>query len=163
MDRRIEVGVVADPGRLEHGGFRHRAQMRRHRPLMIGSMGMISTKKVAEPGAQGRPARRAACHEWIERFRGTRLYRLCWERCEQAGVAAAAEIQYLVANGYADGGLRCTLEYAKGQVLDRKWATGTIGGGYPALPLRIMCSIHGCIYRRGLPVKCFLSACHTWK
>ncbi len=94
---------------------------------------------------------------------GTSFSGLRGERRQQAGVAAAAEIQYLVANGYADGGLRCTLEYAKGQVLDRKCATGTIGRGYPALPLRIMCSIHGCIYRMGLPVKCFLSACHTWK
>ena len=81
----------------------------------------------------------------------------------QAGVAAAAQVQYLVSDGYADGGLVATLEYAKGQVLDRECATGAIGRGYPALPLRIMCSIHGCIYRMGLPVKCFLSACHTWK
>ena len=42
-------------------------------------------------------------------------------------MTAAAEIQYLVADGYADGGLPCALEYAEGQVLDRKCATGTIG------------------------------------
>ena len=70
---------------------------------MIGSMGMIGTEEVAEPGAQWRPALRASRHEWIERGGGTSLSGLRGERRQQAGVAAAAEIQYLVANGYADG------------------------------------------------------------
>ena len=130
---------------------------------MIGSIGMIRTEQIAEPGAQRRPALRAARHEWIERSGGTGFFSVRRERRQQARVAAAAEVQNLVANGYADGGLHRTLENAKGQVLDRECTTGTIGRGYPALPLRIMCSIHGCIYRMGLPVKCFLSACHTWK
>ena len=38
---------------------------------------------------------------------------------------------------------------------------GRLAESYPALPLRIMCSIHGYIYGIGLPVKCFLSVCHT--
>ena len=113
---------------------------------------MIGAEEVAEPGAQWRPALRPRCHEWIERGGGTSLAGLRGERRQQAGVAAGAEIQYLVANGNTDGGLRFTLEYAKGQVLDRECATGTIGRSDPALPLRIMCSIHGCIYRMGLPV-----------
>ena len=95
---------------------------------------------------------------------GTRLYRLCWERCEQVGVAAAAEIQYLVANGYADGGLRCTLEYAKRAGSGYKMGHRDDWSGLRgALPPATTCSIHGCIIGAGLPVKCFLSACHTWK
>jgi hypothetical protein len=94
---------------------------------MIGSMGMIGTEQVAEPGAQWRPALRAARHEWIERGSGTSFSGLHGERRQQAGTAAGAEIQYLVANGHADGGLPFTLEYAKGQVLNRECATGTIG------------------------------------
>ena len=112
---------------------------------MIGSLGMVGAEEVAEPGAQRRPALRAARHEWVQRAGGTGFSGVRRERCQQAGVAAGAEVQYLVPNGYADGGLHCPLEYAKGQVLNRECATGTIGRGYPALPLRIMCSIHGCI------------------
>ena len=47
---------------------------------MIGSMGMIGTEQVAEPGAQWRPALRAARHEWIERSGGTSFLRLRGER-----------------------------------------------------------------------------------
>ena len=78
-------------------------------------------------------------------------------------MTASPEVQYLVADGYANGGLPDTLEDPKGQVLDGECATRNIGRGYPALPPRIMCSIHGCIYGMGFPVKCFLSACHTSK
>ena len=149
MDRGVEVGVVADPCRLEHGGFRHGEQMGRHRPLMIGRMRMAGPEEVAEQGTQRRPALRPACHEWVQRSGGTGLSGLRGKRRQQARVAAAPEVQYLVANGYADGGLPCTLEDPKGQVLDGECATRTIGRGYPALPLRIMCSIHGCIYEWG--------------
>jgi hypothetical protein len=41
--------------------------MGRYGPLMIGSMGMIGAKEVAEPGAQWRPVLRATRHETVER------------------------------------------------------------------------------------------------
>ena len=73
----------------------------------------------------------------------------------------AAEVQNLVADGDADGGLPRTGNTPKGRFWIGNARPGMIGRGYPASPLRIMRSIHGCIYRMGRPVKCFLSACHT--
>jgi hypothetical protein len=45
--------------------------------------------------------------------------------------------------------------------LNGECVAGSIGGENPALPLRIVRIIHGYIYGRGFPVKCFFSACHT--
>src|SRR6202042_2784646 len=113
MDRGVEVGVVADPCRLEHGGFRHGEQMGRHRPLVMRFMRMVFTEQVAEQGTQRRPVLRPACHERVQRSGGTGLSGFRGKRRQQARVAATAEVQYLVTNGYADGGLPCTLEDPK--------------------------------------------------
>ena len=59
---------------------------------------------------------------------------------------ATAKIQNLVADGNPNRGPRSPGKHAKGQVLDRECVAGAIGGENPALPLRIMRSIHGCIY-----------------
>ncbi len=133
--------------------------MRPQRPLMIGSLRMIASEQITQPRAQSRPAHRAERHQRIERGSGAGLNRARRQRPQQP--RATAKIQNLVSDSNPNRSPRSPRKHAKGQVLDRECVAGAIGGKNPALPLRIMRSIHGYIYGIGFPVKCFFSACHT--
>ena len=159
IDRCIEVGVIPDNGRFQHRGARHAQQVGRQHALVFSSMGIIGTQQVAQPAAQSRPGRGAEGHQWIEGGSATGFSGCRRERGQQ--IRAAVQIEDLVSDRNPNRGPQWPRKHAKRQVLNWERATGAIGRSHPALTLRIMRIIHRYIYKIGLPVKRFLSACHT--
>jgi hypothetical protein len=118
---------------------------------MIGSMGMVGAEQVAEPGAQRRPALRAEGHEWIERAGGTGLPGSAGSEANRPAWQQPRRSRIWSPMATPTAGCAALWKTPKGRFWIGNAPPGTIGRGYPALPLRIMCSIHGCIYRNGAP------------
>ncbi len=134
MDRRVEIGVVADRDRHPHRRPPHRHEARLDLRAQVPLIGMIGVQQLAEPRPQRRPDRPAERHQRVQRPPPCTHPPCRGPAVEQPAGVTRSHVEDLAADRDADARSVVVMldERAERQILQWKVGVGCVRGGHPA-------------------------------